>query len=216
MTDKERMERTYAKVRAKYPHVVNKEELDTLAIKHEKQFSLLCSLGLVAGAVLCFVLFFVINSETFQDTKSILLITGVFMIVESIRILIKYPKIEKMYRPVETVVYQGMLTLDRIVSDGAKVLKKAGNQFVIVRLQLHDKADETEVGFDNVTYHTYNLFFVIDNSGRIASLKTNGSTYTNAAIGSLYYVAITPQGEIAAAYQASNWQLDPSVFPFCR
>ena len=31
----------------------------------------------------------------------------------------------------------------------------------------------------------------------------------------MYYVVLTQQNEIAAAYQGSNWGLDSAVFPYC-
>lgn len=214
MTDRERIEKTYAKIKKKYPDVVNKEEIDALAIKQEKKFSLLCCLGLAAGAILCITLALLI--ESLSDTRYILFITGGYQIFEIFRILAKYSKIEKMYRPVETVSYQGTLTQDRILKDGGKVLKKAGYQFVLAKLPLFDKEDETEVGHDNVTYHIHRLYFKIDEYGRTAFIKISRNTYMDATIGAMYYVVLTQQNEIAAAYQASNWDLDPAVLPYCR
>ena len=214
MTDRERIEKTYAKVKKKYPDVVSKEEIDALAIKHEKKFSLLCCLGLAAGAILCITLALLI--ESLSDTRYILFITGGYQIFEIFRILAKYSKIEKMYRPVETVSHQGILTQDRILKDGGKVLKKAGYQFVIAKLPLFDKEDETEVGLDNITYHIHRLYFKIDEYDRTAFIKINRNTYMDATIGAMYYVVLTQQNEIAAAYQASNWDLDLAVLPYCR
>lgn len=214
MTDRERMEKTYAKIKKKYPDVANKEEIDALAIKQEKKFSLLCALGLTAGAILCFALALLV--EWLSDTRYILFVTGAYQIFEVFRIFAKYSKIEKMYRPVETVTHQGTLTQERILKDGGKVLKKVGYDFVIAKLPLFDKEDETEVGVDNITYHIHRLYFKIDGYGRTAFLKVNRNTYMDAAIGAMYYVVLTQQNEIAAAYQASNWDLDAAVVPYCR
>lgn len=214
MTDRERIEKTYAKVKKKYPDVVSKEEIDTLAIKQEKRFSLLCCLGLAVGAILCFALALLI--ESLSDTRYILFVTGGYQVFEIFRILAKYSKIEKMYRPVETVSHQGTLTQDRILKDGGKVLKKADYQFVIAKLPLFDKEDETEVGIDNVTYHVHRLYFKIDEYGRTAYIKTSRNTYMEATIGAMYYVVLTQQNEIAVAYQASNWDLDTAVLPYCK
>ena len=213
MTDRERMARTYAKVRKKYPNLVNKEELDALAIRQEKQFSLLCCLGLAVGAAVCIAL--ALYMESWPDTRYVILITGIFQVVEIVRILLKYPKIEKMYRPVETVSHLGTLTLDRIRKDGGKALRQAGNQFAVVRLPLYDKEDEVDVGIDNITSHIYRLHFHVGRYGP-AALKVNKQTYTNATLGAMYYAVLTPQNVLAAAYQVSSWDLDPAVLPFCR
>lgn len=214
MTDRERIEKTYAKIKKKYPDVVNKEEIDALAIKHEKRFSLLCCLGLAAGAILCITLALLI--ESLSDTRYILFITGAYQIFEIFRILAKYSKIEKMYRPVEVVTHQGTLTQDCILKAGGKVLKKAGYQYVITKLPLFDKEDETEVGIDNITYHIHRLYFKVDEHGNTGFIKVNRNTYMDATIGAMYYVVLTQQNEIAAAYQASNWDLDPAVLSYCR
>ncbi len=215
MTDRQRIERTYAKIKKKYPHIDNKEEIDDLAIRYEKKFSWLCCLGLLAGAALCFLLGFLINSEDYSSTRYLLIVTGGYQIFEIFRALSKYSKIEKMYRPVETVSYHGILTPERILKDGKKVLKKSDSRFTIVKLPLFDKEDETEVGVDNMTYHVHSLYFQLDAYGSKASVKTDRSTYMDAAIGAMYYVVLSGQNEIAAAYQASNWQLDPSLLSLC-
>lgn len=214
MTDRERIERTYAKVRKKYPGVVSQDEINVLAIKQEKKNSLLCCLGLAAGAALCITLALLL--ESLSDTRYILLITGAYQVFEIFRTLAKYSKIEKMYRPIETVSYQGTLTQERILKDGGKILKKAAYQYVIAKLPLFDKEDETEIGLDNITYHIHRLYFKIDGYGRTAFIKVNRNTYMDATIGALYYVVLTQQNEIAAAYQASNWDLEPAVLPCCR
>lgn len=160
--------------------------------------SLLCCLGLAAGAILCIVL--AVHLESLSDTRYILFITGAYQIFEIFRILAKYSKIEKMYKPVETVSHQGTLTRERILEDGGSLLKKADGQFVIAKLPLFDKEDETEVGVDNITYHIHRLYFKIDEYGRTAFLKINRNTYMNATIGAMYYVVLIQQNEIAAAY----------------
>lgn len=214
MTDRERIEKTYAKVKKKYPEVVSKEEIDALAIRHEKRFSLLCCLGLVAGAILCFVIGALIKSESYSETRYVLFVTGAFQIYEIFKIFGKYSKIEKMYKPVEVVSHQGNLTKEHILKDGGKALKKAENQFTIVKLPLFDKEDDTEVGLDNMTYHIYRLYFETEGSAII--LKTNKSTYMDAVIGAMYYVVLTQDNEAAAVYQASNWELDEALAPFYK
>ena len=216
MTDRKRMEKTYAKVKKKYPDVVNQDEITALAIKQEKKFSLLCCLGLLGGAILCFIIGALIKSQNHSQTRYILFVTGAFQIYEIFKILAKYSKIERMYRPVEIVSHQGTLTQERILKDGGKVLKKADHQFTIVKLPLFDKEDETEVGVDNATYHIHRLYFQIDQYGRTEFLKVSRNTYMDATIGALYYVVLTQQNEIAAAYQASNWDLEEAILPYCR
>lgn len=214
MTDRERIEKTYAKVKKKYPNVVNKDEIDALAIKQEKRFSLLCCLGLVAGAILCFVIGALINSETHSETRYVLFVTGAFQVYEIFKILAKHSKIEKMYKPVETVTHQGVLTRERILKDGKKLLKKTEGQFEIVKLPLKDKEDDTQVGFDNMTYHIYRFYFETEGSTFI--VETNRNAYMDAAIGAMYYVVLTPGKSAAAAYQASNWDLGTALIPLCQ
>lgn len=212
MTDRERIEKTYAKIKKKYPDVTNKEEIDQLAIKHEKRFTLLCCLGLAAGAALCITLAFLL--EFLSDTRYILFITAGYQIFEIFRTLSKYSKIEKMYKPVENISHQGTLTRELILKDGGRTLKKADCQFTIVKLPLFDKEDDTEVGIDNITYHIHRFYFKIGEYSE--ALKVNRSSYMDAAIGAMYYVVLTPENNIVAAYQASNWELGADVRPNCK
>ena len=114
MTDRERKEKTLAKVRQKHPDVVNQDELLNLAIQHDKKFSLLMCLGFLLAAIVCFVLALITN-ESHSETRTILIITGVGAIVQIFRTLGKHSKIEKLYRPTEIVVHQGVLTQERIL-----------------------------------------------------------------------------------------------------
>ena len=125
MTDKQRIEKTYGKIQAKYPHITSKEEIDNLAIKLDKRNTLLISGAYILGAIVCGIIFFLlIGNETYEMTRYILLIMTCSGIFESFRTLGKYSKIEQRYRPILKVKYEGELTKNKIISDGGKALKK--------------------------------------------------------------------------------------------
>lgn len=215
MTDKEKIEKAYERVRVNHPHVVNKQEIDRLAIGYERRRSLLCCLGLLAGAAVCFLLMGVLK-ESFEDTRYVLLVTGGFSIVEMIRTLIKLSRIEKLFHPTEQISFQGILTQDRILQDGKKLLKKHGGQFVILMMPLFDKEDETDVGFDNVMTHSYRFCFRRVDLGYHMDLRVSRKDYMEATLGAMYYVVVAPGNVPVAAYQASRWRLDRNLMPYFR
>lgn len=208
MTDKARIEKTYQKIRTKYPHITNKDDIDNLAIKLDKRNTLLMCLGCFLGAVVCGIVFFLlIGNETHDTTRYLFLVMTVSGIFECFRTLGKYSKIEQRYRPVLTIKHEGQLTREKILRDGGKILKKAEGAFNIIQLPLFDKEDESNVGLDNDTYHKYYLHFRRSENDRIITYKVTRNRYMDAVIGAEYFVVITPGNEIAAIYQATNWSI---------
>lgn len=215
MTDKEKIEKTYKKIQTKYPNIINKDEIDTLAIKLDKRNNLLISAGYILGSVVCAVIFFLLaENETFEETRFLFLVMTVSGIFECFRTLGKYSKIEQRYRPVLNVNREGILTKEKIIQDGAKILKKADCDFKIFKLPLHDKEDETDVGIENNTYHKYCLYFLLPKNGFKIAYTVKRDKYINAVIGSEYFVVITPDDKIATAYQATNWSVDDELQAF--
>ena len=212
MTDKERIEKTYKKIRKKHPDVSSKEDIDTLAIKMDKRNTLLLSLGYFFGTVVCgFLYLLLVGNETFDTTRYLFLVMTGSGIIECLRTLGKYSKIEQRYRPVLKVKYEGQLTRDRILKDGGKVLKKADYIFDIVKMTLYDKEDETDVGIDNETLHEYYVYFKRPDSGLKMTYKVSRDRYMDAVIGAEYLVVVTPSNDIAAVYQATNWLVDSEL-----
>lgn len=215
MTDKERIEKTYRKIQTKYPHITSKEEIDNLAIKLDKRNTLLMSLGCLAGAIVCGIVFFLlIGNETYETTRYLFLVMTGSGIFECFRTLGKYSKIEQRYRPILKVKYEGQLTKDKILQDGGKVLKKAEYVFDIVKLPLFDKEDETDVGIDNDTHHKYYLHFTLPENDLKVTYKVKRDQYMDSVIGAEYFVIVTPSNEIAMVYQATNWSLDNELGEF--
>ena len=215
MTDKERIEKIYKKIQTKYPNVSSKEEIDNLAIKMDKRNTLLLSLCYFLGAIVCGIVFFLlVGNETFETTRYLFLVMTGSGIFECFRTLGKYSKIEQRYRPVLKVKYEGQLTKDKILQDGGKVLKKAEYIFNIIKMPLYDKEDETDVGIDNDTHHKHYLHFKRPDNNLQITYKVNRDRYMDAVIGAEYLVVVTPNNDIAAVYQVTNWTIDNELQPY--
>lgn len=213
MTDKMRTEKTYAKIREKYPHITNKDEIDNLAIKLEKRIIIYKSLGFLAGAVVSFLVTFI--AET-GDTRFYLYCLVALCIFEGFHTFSKYSKAEKLYKPVLNVNYEGCLARERILEDGKKIFKKYGEDFVLYKLPLFDMEDTVDDNAFVDMKHIYLLEFTHPESNEIISVKTKSDVYMNAVIGTEYYVAVTPSGIGVAAYQATNWSIDPMLGAYFR
>lgn len=206
MTDQERVEKTYSFIREKYPSVTRKEEIDDLAIKHDRKRLLLESLGWLLGALVSLILFLLLRgNETYESTCYLALIMTVSFAVESVKSFWKRTKVVYRYRPVLKVRQEGVLTKDIILRDGKHVLKKANYIYEIQKLQLADKEDEVEIGVDNTTYHTYHLYFEVGEYRTKQAFKVKKNVYMEAVVGAEYLVVLTLDSEIACVYQATNW-----------
>ncbi len=215
MTDKQRIEKIYSKIQAKYPLITDKDEIDNLAIKLDKRNTLLMSGAYLLGAVVCGIVFFLLlGNETFETTRYIFLVMTGSGFFECFRTLGKYSKIEQRYKPILKVKYEGELTKDKIISDGGKVLKKAEYAFNLLKLPLYDKEDETDIGLDNDTHHMYYLHFKRPENDLPIIYKVNRDFYMDAVLGAEYLVAVTPANDIAAVYQATNWSIAEDLKPY--
>lgn len=202
MTAKEQCEKTYAKVRKKYPNVADEEEIKNLAIQIDKRNTLLKSFAYLVGGIVCGVIWIWLATNTDMETLYFLcMVMAGSGIIEFFRTLGKYFKVEQLYRPVLKVKHEGELTRDIIMKDGGRKLKKAEYQFQFIKTSLRDKEDETDVGLDNETLHTYYLYF----NGDTLPIKVSRKVYMDAVIGAQYYVVVTPGEEVVAFYQTSNW-----------
>lgn len=215
MTDRQRMEKTYGKIKEKYPQVTEREKIEELAIRHDKRLLILQSLAWLAGAAACFILFLVLPGSTDINTvRYIFIVMAGSGIFEFFRTLGKLKMVEQRYRPVIKATDEGQLTLDIISKDGKRLLKNNCQQFRIVREVLYDKEDEIDTGLDNETHHTFHLYFRIGANPINADFKVKKSAYINAVIGAPYYLIMTPDGEIACAYQAMNWTIAEELRPY--
>lgn len=128
MTDKERIEKTYRKIQAKYPTVTNKDKIDSLTIKIDKRNTLLMNLSCFAGAIVCGSIFFLLlGNETYELVRYLLLVMTGSGIFECFKTLGKYSKIKQRYRQILELKYEGQLTKDKILQDGGKLLKNKTN-----------------------------------------------------------------------------------------
>ncbi len=214
MTDKEQIQKIYNKLQRKYPHVTDKEEIDQLAIKLDKRNTLLISGAWLLGAIACFFVYLWLGKNSnLEGTTSITLTmagSGVFLCFTT---LAKYPKIEKKYRPVLNIKYEGELTNAKIIKDGKKVLKKEAYAFDLYKLPLFDKEDEIDVGIDNMVFHDYYVYFLHPHNALKMKYEVKKAFYGNAVLGAEYYVAVTPTKKIAAVYQATNWSIAEELKP---
>ncbi len=215
MTDKEHIQSIYQKIQVKYPQVTDQEEITQLAIKLDKRRTLLISGAWLLGAILCYIIFhLVLRSDTFEGLSTMAIIMTGSGVFECIRTLCKYPKIQQKYKPVLTVKHEGELTQDKILNDGKRILKKEAYVFQIFKLPLADKEDETDVGTDNETLHSYYYHFQHPEKELTMKYKVKRALYMNAVLGAEYLVVTTPKGEIAAVYQASNWTIGSDLAPY--
>lgn len=206
MTDRERIEKTYAKIKEKYPEMTSKEEIDALAIKLDKQNTLFIALAYLVGGIASAVAWwFMITYDVLEGASYLFLIMGGSGVFEFFRTLGKLSKIEQRYKPVIKVTQEGCLTKEILLRDGGRKLKKADYKYKLVKTPLFDKEDETDVGIDNETLHKYYFWFTVDERSII--YKVNRKAYMDAVIGTEYYLVVTEENEIAAIYQASNWTL---------
>lgn len=206
MTDKERIQKTYKKIRAKYPDVINKEEIDDLAIKHDKRNVLIKSAVCFGIAILSAVAYILLlDVELLEEILYIFILISISGVFESIRTLGKYSKIERRYRPVIEVKNEGQLTRYKIIKDGGRMLKKAEYLFTLIKLPLSDKEDKYDGD------HEYYFLFDIPNVEQRVKYRVRYDRYIDAVIGAEYFVAVTPNNDIAEVYQASNWTLDSEL-----
>lgn len=211
MTDNEKMQKTYRKVNQKYPDATDKEEITELAIRLEKKNTIFRCLAWMAGAVICFIIFVCLLNTDMEILRTMVVIMTGSALIEAFRTFAQYFKVEQRYRPVLKVKHEGELTKDIIIKDGGRKLRKADGNFRLLKTKLYDKEDETDVGTDNETIHTYYLMFEISKHGKSCKYKVSRKTYMNAVIGAQYYVTVLPDDEIVAIYQATNWTIDSEL-----
>lgn len=218
MTEKERIEKTYQKIRQKHPDVTDRAQLEELAIREDKTMTLLRSFGWLAGGILSLIVFARMPDDSYESVRLIFMMMGGSGIFEFFRTLGKYARVEQLYRPVLTVRHEGELTRELIVSKGGRKLKKA-EDFFLWKLPLADKEDELDTGTDNETHHSYYLYFQAGD--RHLKYRVSRSTFFEAVIGAEYYVVLTEEadgsgGEICGVYQSSNWTIGADLMPFFR
>ncbi len=219
MTDNQRVEKRYAKIKEKHPHITDPNEINKLALKLDKKITAGKILGWFAGAIAS-VLLALFSKATFPDSDSqyYIWICVLMCIFEGFKTLSKFSKCEKLFSSSSNTAYEGPLTKENILEDGKKIFKKEGEDFVILKLPLVDTEETTEdrvMDFVNI-HHIFLLHFVHPETNLPLICKVSTDTYMNASIGSEYYVAITPSGTAAAAYQVSARTPDASLMPHMR
>lgn len=160
MTERERIQKNYAKVQTKYPNVTDKEEIDRLAIKLDKHNLLWKALGLFGGAILCYILIGLLSKTKtdFSDTRAFLFILLLSALFEMVRTFVKYSKVENNYKPVVKIVEKQML-------DVATILKNCGSkmrnlsEFSVIKEKLYDEEDAVDLLYGGATRHDYFLYF---------------------------------------------------------
>lgn len=209
MTERQRIEKMYEKVRSKNPDVTDSVVLEELAIKADKSRTLLEAFAWLLGGIACGVILMLFLTDSGEAVRLIFLMMTGSGIFEFFRTLGKFGKIEKRYRPVASVHYEGQLDGAVISKHGGKKLKKAENRYIIVRGTLADKNDELDTGTDNETHHTYSLYF---ECGKRYELNVKRNVYLDAVLGTEYFLVLTADSyslpvDIVAAFQANNWSL---------
>ncbi|MBE6955941.1 MAG: hypothetical protein E7450_00595 [Ruminococcaceae bacterium] len=222
MTEREKIRKTYAKIKKKHPDVVDRQELVALAIKQEKRSFLLSGLGFLILAILAFAGVVGLSFLSFGSVKGMvftagqygLLFMGIFAVAKSFQDLGMWLRVETTYRPAEVVIPKGVLTRQRILKDGYSALKQEGMRFVLVKVPLFDKEASVEFGKFRFPVYKYSLLFRVKKWWVAA--KVRKLVYADAALGAMYYVVLTMSYKMVGAYQASNWELDEELAALCE
>lgn len=222
MTEREKIEKTYEKIRTKFPDVTNKEEIDKLAIKLDKRNLLLKAAALFGGAILCYIVNVLLSKARtdFSDTSALVFITMLSALFEMVRTLIKYSKVEKTYKPVIKMGIMQPINVSHIMKRCGSKMRNL-SEFSVIKERLYDKEDELDVLLNNATKHDYYLYFKDSQTGEGYTLKVKKDAFEEAVIGSEYFVVITKdkngEDNIAIdAYSLSKYTLSEDVLSYCN
>lgn len=209
MTDKERKEIYIKKACEKFPEVVSREEINNLALKLDKQNLLWRCIGYIIGGIICLFLVMIIHQD-FEETRMLLAVMSVSAVVEFFRTIGKYRKVKNNYGNIsQKSSCRKQLTKNIVLSDMRKVSRENNNVFELIKVQLMDKKDESDVTVMNAMYHTYYLDFYIEQ--KKYTYKTNRNQYMEAAIGEVFYIAFKRNYGVVAAYEEAIWELDEEL-----
>jgi len=220
MTERQRIEKAYEKVRAKFPDITDKSELDKLVIKEDKKNLLLKAIALFGGAVLCIIVNILLSKlrPKFSETSALVFIAMLSAFYEMTRTLIKYFKAGNAYKPVVADEDREFIDVDTIMEDCGSMMHNL-SEFSVIKEKLYDKEDELDVLINNATSHDYYLYFIQDN--KKYTLEVKKAAFDEAVIGSEYYVVLTKdkreEDRLAIfAYPTLKYALSDDVKPFCE
>lgn len=221
MTERERIENTYRRVKKKYPNVTDKAEIDKLAIKLDKRDLLLKAFMLLLGAVVCCVLITWLSKTRtdFSETNGVLVLTLLSALFEFVRTLIKYFKVENTYKPIIEVGIRQTVDVAEIMKDYGKKMKNL-SEFSVNKITLYDKEDDLQVLVNNATSHDYYLYFKDPQTDEKYNLEVKQDAFSDAVIGTEYYVVLTKDKEdesniAIGAYPTAQYTLADDVTSYC-
>lgn len=213
MTERKRVELTYAKARKKHTGIDNESNLKKLAIKIEQRRTLWISIAFLWGSMLCALLWWLIPENDYTDT--LLGCSLVFFVVcsfEYFKTVLDSSKIKYHYLGEHNTNPQGILTYGKIIKDSKKLSN--GSSFKIIKGTLYDKDDKDD-SYVSWIYHKYNLYFKLDEKFSTAGLRVKRRVYLKAPLDAEYLLILSDCGEVVSAYLANAWKMDPQLFNYC-
>lgn len=214
MTELQRIQSTYDKIKKAHPDVVSSRELTALAIREDKKKTLLKAFAWLAGGIICGALYLLGGGES-DALSTIWFLMALSGVTEFFRTLGTYSRIETRYRPVIIPSYKGQLTPEYIRKKARRKLKNNGGRFALVTGILKDKNDDIDTTTDNSVFHTYDLIFEGGN------VTVNRRAFIHAVLGAPYLLVMdtyhrdTPLS-VVDAYALSDWGLSPELREFYR
>lgn len=204
MTERERVENAYAKVRKKYIDIVDEGTIKELALKIEQRRTLWISLAFLLGSVAC-MLAFLLGPDWITGST-------VFFIVcsfEYFRTIFNSSKIYYHFLGEHNTKYEGILTYEQITKG-----KNTGSSFQIVKATLYDKTDADDSAV-SLIFHKYNLFFKLDDNFTTTGYRVKRRVYLKAPLDGEYILILSDRGNVISAYLSNAWKIDPNLFYFC-
>ena len=174
-TERERIERTYKKVKEKHPDVTDKDELRRLAVRFDVTRMLFVPAIVVAAAIIIGVSIHWIYPVT---------LTLICFAIGVPRALIIA---KKRFYPIPKVEHKGTLTKEIVQKDANEYRKKEDTAFRIVKAPLWDKENSGDSDSDSpwffFKFRGYDIPF--------RHYPGNMKIYTDAVIGEDYYVVMS-------------------------
>ena len=209
MTEQKRRESTYAKVRKKFPAVMDDQEINRLAIKTEQnRITWMCT-GLMWASVFCAALWcFDFITGTLAGACMFAFVVTAF---EYFRIVLNSKMIKVHYPNIVRRTVKGTLTYHQIYKD-CKL--SADNEYHIIKATLCDKDDRDDSGVSFI-FHKYTLFFKKENSVTVLAFRAKRRLYLETPLDAEYILVVAPNDDVKAAYIADDWELSTELYQKC-
>ena len=209
MTERQRVDNTYEKIRKKYVNITDETEIKKLAINAEQMRTTLISLAFLLGGIICMLLCVLVPVNDYTDSlKGTSFIIFIVCSFEYFRTVLNAEKIKWHYLGEHNIKIQGTLTYDQIIKKGAVKITKA-------TLYDKDDSDSFESSLVGLMYHKYTLYFKTQGDLTTTTFRTKRRFYLKAPMDSEYILALSDSGKVVAAYLSNSWGIDPRLFELC-